>query len=104
MRRTVPTVVIAAAACAAFASAASADPINATGVRTYERTCDDGSTYSTYKVGHGASFIAGTDQKFVNLYGSAADAHDGIVTCSFIQVDGPPKGATDGTLTSKIVP
>jgi hypothetical protein len=104
MRLTAPTILLAAASCAALAPVASADPLNATGVRTYERSCDDGTTYTTYKVGHGAAFISGTDQKFVNLFGTAAQVQDGLLTCTFVQVDGPTKGATSGTLTSKIVP
>ena len=108
MRFPIPTLLIAAASCAALAPAASADPIDATGVRTYERVCYDGITYTsytTYKVGHGAAFIAGTDEKFVNLNGgNAAAVQDGLVTCEYQQTEGPTKGASFGTLTSKIVP
>jgi hypothetical protein len=105
MRLTIPTILIAAASSAALAAAASADPINATGVRTYERVCDNGMSYMTYKVGHGAAFIAGANEKFVNLNGgNAAEVQDDLVTCDYVQVDGPTKGSTSGTLTSKIVP
>src|SRR4051794_19082839 len=63
MRFHIPTLLIAAASCGALAPVASANPIDATGVRTYERVCDNGMTYTTYKVGHGAAFVAGTDEK-----------------------------------------
>ncbi|HEX4734970.1 MAG TPA: hypothetical protein VH247_11185 [Thermoleophilaceae bacterium] len=36
--------------------------------------------------------------------GRSAAVHDDAVTCDFVQVDGPTKGATSGTLTSEIVP
>jgi hypothetical protein len=106
MRPIIPTIIVALTASATLAASAAADPINATGVRTYERTCDNATTYTTFKVGHGASFIAGTDGKFVNLNGgnAAAAQADEVINCDFVQVDGPVKGSTDGTLTSKIVP
>ena len=105
LRFAASTALITAALCGALATAAFGDPVNATGVRTYERVCDNGIDYTTYKVGHGAAFIAGSDEKFVNLNGgNAAAAQDDLVTCDFVQVDGPAKGATSGTLTSKIVP
>jgi hypothetical protein len=105
LRFAASTALITAALCGALATAAFGNPVNATGVRTYERVCDNGMAYTTYKVGHGAAFIAGSDEKFVNLGGgNAAAAQDDLVACDFVQVDGPTKGATSGALTSKIVP
>jgi hypothetical protein len=105
LRFAASTALITATLCGALATTALGNPVNATGVRTYERVCDNGMAYTTYKVGHGAAFIAGSDEKLVNLNGGNAAAVQGdLVTCDFVQIDGPAKGSTSGTLTSKIVP